>query len=60
MVEIHSATPAQLDAITGIGKAYSKKIIAGLPYANKTQLVSKGVLSQKVYDKVSDKIIAKQ
>ncbi len=60
LVDINSASQAQLDAIPGIGKAYSKKIIAGRPYANKTQLVSKGVLTQKVYDKIADKIIAKQ
>jgi competence protein ComEA len=60
MVDINNASAAQLDAIPGIGKAYSKKIIAGRPYANKSQLVSKGVLPQKVYDKVADKIIAKQ
>ena len=60
LIDINTATPEQLDALPGIGKAYSKKIIDGRPYANKTQLVSKGVLPQKVYDKISSKIIAKQ
>jgi competence protein ComEA len=60
LIDINSASADQLDVLPGIGKAYSKKIIDGRPYVNKTQLVSKGVLPQKVYDKVASKIIAKQ
>ncbi|WP_263416846.1 ComEA family DNA-binding protein [Terriglobus albidus] len=60
LVDINSATADQLKAIPGIGDVYSKKIIDGRPYANKTQLVSKNILPQGVYDKVKDKIIAKQ
>ncbi len=60
LVDINTASAAELDAIPGIGKVYSKKIIDGRPYVNKSQLVSKGVLPQKVYNKVSGKIVAKQ
>jgi DNA uptake protein ComE-like DNA-binding protein len=60
LIDINSATADQLQAIPGIGDVYSKKIIDGRPYANKTQLVSKNILPQGVYDKVKDKIIAKQ
>jgi len=60
LVDINSATADQLKAIPGIGDVYSKKIIDGRPYANKMQLVSKNILPQGVYDKVKDKIIAKQ
>jgi DNA uptake protein ComE-like DNA-binding protein len=60
LVDINSATEAQLKELPGIGDAYSKKIIQGRPYANKTQLVSRKILPQATYDKVADKIIAKQ
>ena len=60
LIDINTATEADLDAIPGIGKAYAKKIIDGRPYDNKSQLVSKKVLPQSVYNKVKDKIIAKQ
>jgi DNA uptake protein ComE-like DNA-binding protein len=60
LVDINSATKAQLSALPGIGDKYSDKIIAGRPYANKSQLVSKKVLPQGVYNKISSMIIAKQ
>ncbi len=60
LVDINSATKDQLSALPGIGDKYSDKIIAGRPYANKSQLVSKKVLPQGVYNKISGMIIAKQ
>lgn len=60
IVDINHATAAELEAVPGIGAAYSAKIIAGRPYANKQQLEQKKILPGNVYAKVKAHLIAKQ
>ncbi len=60
LVDLNSASKEELEALPGIGKVYSQKIIAGLLYANKRQLVTRSIVPQATYDKMSDKVIAKQ
>ncbi len=59
-MDINSASADNLEKLPGIGPATSAKIIAGRPYKTKRDLVTKKIISQSEYDKITDNIIAKQ
>ncbi len=60
MVDINSATAAELKVLPGVTDGDAAKIIQGRPYHDKTQLVSKKVVSEPTYEKIKDHVVAKQ
>jgi len=60
VIDINTASQDELKSLPGIGDAYSAAIIKNRPYANKRQLVSKKVIPQATYDKIADRVVAKQ
>jgi hypothetical protein len=58
-IDINTATEAEMVAV-GIEKAAAKKIVEARPFRNKTELVSRQLLSKEQYDKLKDGLIAKQ
>jgi DNA uptake protein ComE-like DNA-binding protein len=60
LIDINAATEAQLKSLPGIGDAYAAKIIAGRPYTRKDQLKSRNIVPAATYEKIQDRIIARQ
>jgi DNA uptake protein ComE-like DNA-binding protein len=58
LLDINTATEAELKALPGMGEVYVQRVIAGRPYSAKSQLVQRGVLPEDEYGKIRDLIIA--
>jgi competence protein ComEA len=58
LLDINTATPAQLKALPGMGDAYVQRVIAGRPYTAKNQLTTRGILPADEYEKIKPLIIA--
>jgi DNA uptake protein ComE-like DNA-binding protein len=60
LVDINSASRAELKTLPNIGDAEADKIIANRPYLTKSSLVSKKVLDLALYDTLYGRIVAMQ
>lgn len=55
-VNINTASLGALDALPGIGPVTADKIISGRPYSDNTDLLSKKIVTSKVFEKIKDLI----
>lgn len=60
LLDINSASEAELQALPGIGDKRAADIIKNRPYKGKDELVQKKIIPEGVYAKIRNQIIAKQ
>lgn len=57
-ININDASSVQLDALPGIGQVTTQKIINGRPYTDTQELLTRKIVSTKVFNEIKDKITA--
>ncbi len=60
LVDINSASKAELKKLPGINDAEADKIIAGRPYGSKAHLTTRGIVPRGIYENLKTLVIAKQ
>lgn len=58
LVDINSASRAELKTLPGVGDAEADRIIAGRPYLSKAQLVTKNVIATGPYLQLRHHVVA--
>lgn len=59
VVDLNSATPDQLVSLPGVTGAKARRIIAGRPYSAPSDLVTRNLMTQSQYDRISGRVTAK-
>lgn len=60
LVDINSASKSQLTSLPGITSAYAEQIVAARPYGSKSHLTTRSILPRDVYERLKDRIVARQ
>lgn len=58
LININTASRSELDTLPGIGSVTAEKIINGRPYGTIEDLLSRKIVTAKVFGQIKDKIIA--
>lgn len=60
LVDINSASKAELKSLPGVTDAEADKIIAGRPYLSKANLVIQNILPRATYEGLKVRVVARQ
>jgi len=60
LIDLNTAKAEELMTLDGIGDARAQAIIKGRPYRAKNELADKKIIPQAVYDRIKDRIVARQ
>jgi DNA uptake protein ComE-like DNA-binding protein len=59
-LDLNTATKEQLLTLPGVTSAQADRVIAGRPYNESGELVTRQIIPKAEYDKISDRITAKK
>lgn len=59
-LDLNSASKEQLVTLPGLTTREADRVIAGRPYSEPDQLVTRGIMTKTEYDKIADRIVAKR
>lgn len=60
LMDINTASEAELATLKGIGEVRARAIVKGRPYKGKDELVQKKIIPKGVYEEIREQIIARQ
>lgn len=55
-INLNTASQSELDSLTGVGTVTVHKIVSGRPYTAVDELVTKKIVSQKVFDQIKEQV----
>jgi len=59
-LDVNTATKDQLLTLPGVTSVEADRVIAGRPYGDPNELVTRHIISRGEYDKISDRVVAKR
>lgn len=59
-LDLNHASEAQIVSLPGVDAREAERIIANRPYSTPEDLVTRGVLTRREYEKISDRVTAKK
>ncbi len=59
-VDLNSASKQQLTSLPGVSSSEADRVIAGRPYTEPSDLVTRRIMSKAEYDKIADQVTARR